>query len=406
MRVSYLIAIVLLLVGHASCEVRVSASLSKPEYLAGEPVEVIVTVMNIGFDPVVDEGPREVALEVVGEAKRPEPPDIWGCFAGEGFGYGNSIGVDHPPHIEPGASKQFRAILRGYDLRSGHYSLRASGVVDIRTPSKSSGRGDLVPGSNFDQTLTLTVRAATENQLRATYEPYVMQGDSPSGYEARDAINEMAPTFLEKTILQFAVMYPNEADAAIRGLSRIDTAETRRDLVGLYDSTTDWKVAESIVRALAQMNSKDQIKFFAGLLPGHVSPPEDRIRQYAILAIGRLDGNDGVEILRQFLRADATKMSEHTRYVVAIALANGGSRRAVPVLINMYRDPSDEVQSGVCDSLESLTHRNWCDGTIDIAGMQSEWRSWWAKNSSTVRIFGTNECPAENVVSPGLRAPN
>src|SRR5947208_15250858 len=45
----------------------------------------------------------------------------------------------------------------------------------------------------------------------------------------------------------------------------------------------------------------DQLGFFAGLLPGHSSEPEDRIRQWAVLAIGRLGGDHGVDLLSSFL---------------------------------------------------------------------------------------------------------
>jgi hypothetical protein len=41
----------------------------------------------------------------------------------------------------------------------------------------------------------------------------------------------------------------------------------------LFDKSTDLNIRESIVHALAETNSSDQLGFFASLLPGHSSEP-------------------------------------------------------------------------------------------------------------------------------------
>lgn len=212
---------------------------------------------------------------------------------------------------------------------------------------------------------------------------------------AQDAIAEMAPPFLEKTILGFAA-YQGGTDFAIRGLSRIDTAEARSDLVGLFDQTYDLRVRASIVHALAEMSTKDQLAFFASLLPWRPASLDDRIREYAILAIGRVGGDDGVQILQRFLSADGANAPDHIRSSIAIALASGESRAAIPVLIDLYGDSSGEVQDSVCESLLSLTHLGWCDGSGNVSRLQPQWRDWWAKNASTTKIYGTDHCPALN----------
>ena len=401
MRVTSAVLMILSLAAQASCQVRVSARLTKAEYLESEPVEVIVKITNVGSEPVAyEQGWRDVALAVEGQEKRPAPPNIWGCFAGEGGGIVG--GIDHPPLLPPGASIEFKYLLRDYELRPGQYSLRASGRAAVRWKFYGNNpllhgpqfhEGDAVPGAVFDQILALRVRAGTESELHRAYEPYVTEASTPgSAYEARDAISEMAPAFLEKTILGFA-RYPDGVGLAIRGLSRIDTAEARNDLVALFNNASALTVRGSIVHALAQMDSRDQLGFFASLLPGHVSPTEDEIRQYAILAIGRVGGDQGVEILRQFVRIHGSEESARTRSVVAIALASAGSRNAIPALIDMYGDTNGEVQNSVCGSLLSLTHMGWCDGSGDVSKLQSEWRRRWKRDQSSAKIYGTNDCP-------------
>jgi hypothetical protein len=407
MRVACLILTMLSLAAQASCQVRVSARLTKAEYLEGEPIEVIVKITNVGSDPVAyEKGSGHVALEVEGQEKRPAPPNLWGCFAGEGGGVGSGS-IDHPPLLPPAASTEFKYLLRNYQLHSGRFTLRAFGGAGVRWNFYDSNHlpqtprfheGDTVPGGDFDQTLALRLRVGTESELRRAYQPYIAEvstGSLDRGYEARDAISEMAPAFLEKTILGFA-NYQDGAGFAIRGLSRIDTADARNDLVSLFDRTSDLGIRGSIVHALAEMNSGDQLKFFASLLPGHVSSAEDEIRQYAILAIGRVGGDDGIEMLGQFLRVHGADASTRTRSVVAIALASGGSRKAIPILINMYGDSNGEVQNSVCGSLLTLTHTSWCDGSGDVFKLQAEWRRWWRKDQSTAKIYGTNDCPTLN----------
>ena len=407
MKVPYLISIVLWLTAQASCQVHVSASLTKAEYLEGEPIEVVVKITNIGSDPVAyEKGSGHVALEAEGQRKRPTPPNLWGCFAGEGWG-GGAGGIDHPPLLAPGASTEFRYLLRDYQLLAGRYTVHASGQAGVRWKLYGSDlsahparfrEGDSVPGADFDQTLSLLVRVGGESELRTVYEPWVKEASAglpDRADEARDAISDMAPVFLEKTILGFA-KYRDGAEFAIKGLSRIDTAEARGELIGLFDETSDLGVRRSIVHALAEMNSADQLDFFASLLPGHISESDDNIRQYAVLAIGRLGGEGGVETLQQFLRVYGAQASVRTRSVIAIALASGVSRKAIPILIGMYADSSGEVMNSVCGSLLSLTHMSWCDGSGNVSRLQSEWRAWWAENAPTAKLFGTDTCPALN----------
>lgn len=181
-------------------------------------------------------------------------------------------------------------MLRNHLLAPGEYSLRVSGDPGVYwkfygavRPTGKFQNGDPVPGATFDQTIKLRILPATEAELRAAYAPYIAAIDMefPS-YPSRDAIAEMAPPFLEKTILSFATQ-PQSAFLAVRGLERIDTAESRTDLAALYKKSYDLHLRVAIVEALARMNSVDQLSFMASLLAGPSSEADDYIHEYAAL---------------------------------------------------------------------------------------------------------------------------
>lgn len=414
MKVSLIPAFLLLAV-QASCQVKVAVFPSKAHYLEGEPISVIVRVTNVGSDPLGhDYCDGHVELAVVGQ-RRLTSPNLWGCFGG-GVGSGSGCGIDHPPMLLPGKGTDFTYLLHDYRLKSGDYLLQVSGKAGVRWKFVGDYRpdgpspvhasrfldGDPVPGALFDQKITLSVRRASLDELKIAFSPYVHDAgswDPQVNYPARDAISEMAPPFLEKMISEFAAN-PYTASFAVKGLSRIDTDESHADLVKLFDKSTDLNIRESIVHALAETNSSDQLGFFAGLLPGHTSEPEDRVRQWAVLAIGRLGGDHGVDLLSSFLNGTSTRPSPWLRSVIATALSSSRSKSAIPILIDMYGDADGLVRNNVCGSLMSLTHRRWCDGSGQTARLQSSWRNWWQENGSSTKVYGTEECTTPNEAPP------
>jgi hypothetical protein len=410
-----LLPALLLLALPATAQVKVDVLSPRQHYLEGEPITVIVRVTNVGSDPVGYDGcDGRVDLVVVGQQKI-TPPNLWGCFAGGVLG-GTGCGIDHPPLLSPGKSTDFPYLLRDYRLKPGEYVLQASGKAGVRwhftgdyvrpgpAPVRTSKfhDGEPVPGELFDQKLRLSIRQADPEELRTVFIPYVRDAassDPQVSYPARDAISEAAPPFLEKTIFEFAAC-PNTVSFAVKGLSRIDTNESRSDLVNLFNRSTVPITQEYIVQALAAMSSSDQLDFFTGLLRPSDSEPDDKILQWAILAIGRHGGDRGVDFLGSYQNANGTKLSPWLRSVLATALSNSKSERAVPILIEMYADPDGLVRNNVCGSLMSLTHRTWCDGSGQTARLQSTWRDWWRKHRPSTKIYGPQECIAPSESSP------
>jgi hypothetical protein len=410
-----LLPVVLFLAVPATGQVKVDVLTPRQQYLEGEPITVTVRVTNVGSDPVGYDGcDGRVDLGVVGQQKT-SPPNLWGCFGG-GVISGTGCGIDHPPMLAPGKTTDFVYLLRDYRLKPGEYVLQASGKAGVRwhfapsflranaapRPASRFHDGEPVPGELFEQKLTLHIAQADPQELKTAFIPYVRDAassDPQVSYPARDAISEAASPFLEKTIFEFASS-PNTVAFAVKGLSRIDTDESRWDLVKLFNSTTDLRLRESIVQALAELSSSDQIGFFTGLLLASGSELDDKILQWAILAIGRHGGDRGVDFLSWFQNANGTKPSAWLRSVVATALSTSKSERAIPILIEMYADPDSLVRNNVCGSLASLTHRTWCDGSGQTARLQSTWRDWWQKHGPSTKVYGPEECPAPGEASP------
>lgn len=401
-----------LLVGLASsafaglCQVDVSAKLDRSEYLVGEPVFVIVEVRNVGSEGIGYSNCDGHADLTVPGAQRKQTPNLHGCFGGEGGG-GGGCGLYDPPLLLPGKAVFFRYLLKGYRLESGEYDLHASGRAGVRwffgagrSRSDVSDRkeGDPVEGAMFDVWLRLIVRKGTEDQLRRRYARYVDEATNSYGMaapsrDAREAIAEMAPPFLEKTILSFADQ-PETSGLAVEGLRQIPTEASRADLVGLFEKSADLKLRSSIVRALAGIATTTELPFLASLLPGHSSAFDDAIRISAALGIGRLGGAGAVEILRSAPHSPNAEV----RGAVAEALGNTRSPSAVPILIAMYSD--DSVQDRVCWALATLTHYQWCDGSGKTTETQRKWRKWWRRHASGLTLYGMDQCVAPGALLP------
>jgi hypothetical protein len=387
------------------CQVSITVKLDQSEYLVGEPIFVIVDATNIGAEALgYSTGDGHADLTVPG-GQHKQAPLLRGCYTGVGSGSGG--GIFHPPLIPPGQTVSFRYLLKGYRLRSGAYVLRANGKAGVRwffgagrnsSPVSERKVGDPVEGATFDVSLSLSIREGTEDELRQRYVRYVNIAVSESGMsvpsrEAREAIAEMAPPFLEKTILEFANQ-PETAALAVEGLGQIPTPASREDLVRLYDKSADLTLRAAIVEKLAGIATLAELPFFASLLPGRSSKLDDRIRVPAVLGIGRLGGEDAVKALQS---APASPNPE-VRQTVALALGNTRSPAAVPILIEMYSD--EPVRNDVCGALATLTHYQWCDGGGSVTETQAKWKEWWGSHASRLRLYGIDECAALATLLP------
>jgi hypothetical protein len=384
------------------CQVHVDLRTNQPDYLAGEPIFVVVDVKNIGTEPVgYSNCDGHVDLTVPGGQKK-QVPALFGCFSGQGGSSG--CGIDHPPMMNPGQTVSFWYLLKGYNLLAGDYLLQVEGKAGVRwkyypdyspraappLPAKHS-ETDPVEGQIFASSMRLTIRDATEAELKQRYASYVADaegGDIKRRVRAREAIAEMAPPFLEKTLLGFASQ-PEDAHLAVEGLGQIPTAESRSDLIALYDKSADLRLRGAIVEKLAEIGTTQEIRFFASLLPGRSTPLDDEMRVFAALGLARIGGKEAVRDLASALQSPNPQF----RAALAEALGNTRDPDAIPVLIQLYADSQGPVQSSVCSALITLTHYQWCNGSGNAAEIQVKWRDWWRRHASELPLYGAAQCP-------------
>lgn len=378
----------------AAAQVEIDAHLDKVQYLAGEPIVIVVDVRNTGGEAVAySESYGDVSFSVVGASRR-VPPNIFGCYSGQSsrstIGFGS-----HPPLLAPGETTSFKYLLKEYDLVAGQYSLAVSGRAGVQR--KDSGT-EPVPGAQFQRTLSLNVVAASDDELRRAFAPRVSDADGSDPtrrYAARAAIIESAPRFLDTLIARFAAE-DQYGIAAIEALGRLATTESRAQLRNLFASSRDSRRSATVV-ALARVGHRDDTEFLAGVL--HDPDVDTGSRGYAALGLGHIGGERAVQDLE---RALPTAPSD-VRSSIATALGNTRSRTAVPVLIGMFGN--NPAQDAVCSSLRTLTHRAWCDNSGgDPAAYRRRWLRWWNENGSSAPVFGQDECPAEPAVAPYVAA--
>src|SRR3954447_2594189 len=231
-----------LLAGPAWAQVQVEVRTEKPQFLAGEPIFVIVEVKNVGTEQVAYNGasvkpPPELSVR---NGERRVIKDLSGCGSESGVSGGFGV-TDHPPMLQPGKSTTSHYLLRGYRLKPGTYELRVSGTVDVAwrepsfvqtgapRPAFTRSITEPVEGATIDRTLALTIVVASEEALRAAYAPYVAaaaQSFSRAGNQAVDGSLEMALPFLEPAIRTLIKRRGHErgfAYAAAEAVAEIDT---------------------------------------------------------------------------------------------------------------------------------------------------------------------------------------
>jgi hypothetical protein len=402
-----LAVVILLLAGPAWAQVEVQVRTEKPQFLAGEPIFVIVEVKNVGTEQVAYDGasvkpPLELSVR---NGERRVIKGLTGCGSGNGESGGFGV-TDHPPVLQPGKSTTFRYLLRGYRLKPGTYELHVSGTLDVAwrepsfvqtgapRPAFTRSITEPVEGATVDRTLALTIMVASGEALRAAYASYIAaaaESFSRAGNQAVDGILEMAPAFLEPDIRTLVKRRGHErgfAYAAAQALAEIDTPSSRAELMDWFDRSDDLQIRSSIVNAVARARHPNNLPFLASLLPGRSTQVDNRIRRDAALGIGMIGGEAAVEALR-----DAPRIPDPlVAGAVLEALGNTRSKSAIPILIERAEGQKGYVSNDVCNALMTLTHLGWCGG-VGLEETQKKWRTWWGANAKDVRVYSSDDCP-------------
>jgi len=368
----------------------------RAEYLAGEPVFVVLTVSNETNEPVwLDfKSPdmpllcHDFAVEVPGAESAQEQ---WGCgFAGS---CGRSL-----RELLPGKSLTLRQLLNSqFRLQPGAFATRAHTAVVVHAQNLS----DYPQIAQFDVTDTLTVKVqrGNENQLKAAFQPFVEELDSPDlmkRSEAAGAITALAPPFLEDVLVELTKS--SYAHTAIGALRKADTSKTREALAQIATGDGDSMLRIEAARNLGRMHDTTYLPTLFKLM----ETDDKQIQNAAAEAAGNLGGAAAVPRLAVLVSSPDAE----TRRAGTNGLGDAQASQAVPILIGLLLDSDANVRQAAVSGLWLLTHRaafennQWADVTSpqSAAAVHQRWVYWWNSHGKDSKIHGLADCaPPESL---------
>jgi hypothetical protein len=366
--------------------------LSKRTYSAGEPVFLIFEVENKGKQPVMIGiadplsfcGGYEIKVEGA------KSQQSFGCYGGVG---GSCASSDEA--LKPGGRHTDRILLnQSYDLRQpARYSLRVTHELPY-----GLGDGDLaLLGPNgthetFDAQLEIVLESSSDSELKPEFQKYLLDlqsGDSRR-MEAADVIANLAPPFLEGTILHM-LDSPELRHFAVRGLRNLGTPAAHTALVSFVKNSQPTQVAgeyQDAIRYLGEIGDHNDLAVL--LQVAHANPPDSYIRSVAMESAGEVGGDDAVPLLA----AELKDPSIDVRQSAVRALYLTGSRVAVPVLIELLRSPEERVSGTAEFGLQALTHHSATkpDSAVQPSATYAKWSEWWDTHRESATIFKYDQC--------------
>jgi len=367
--------------------------LSKRTYSAGEPVFLIFEVENKGKQSVMigTADPRSFCggyeIKVEGAKSR----EAFGCY---GDVVGSCAGSDEM--LKPGDRHTDRILLnQSYDLRqSGRYSLRVTHTLPY-----GPGDGDLALlgpkglHETFDAQLEIVLEPSSDSKLKPEFQNYLadLQSGDPSGRrEAADVIANLAPAFLEGTILQM-LDSPELRYFAVRGLRNLGTPAAHQALASFVKNSPPTEAAgeyQDAIRYLGEIGDRSDLAML--LQVAHANPPDSYSRTVAMESAGEVGGDDAVPLLAQELKDP----SPNVKQSAVRALYSTGSRLAVPVLIELLRSPEERVSGTAEFGLRVLTHHSATRPSSGVkpASTYPIWTQWWNTYRDSATIYKLDQC--------------
>lgn len=369
-------------------------NLSKPSYSAGEPVFLIFEVENKGTEPVMVQTADPLSfcggykIDIAGVRGQED----LGCYGGAGGSCASSDTV-----LQSDEKHSDRILLnRSYDLRQpGRYALRVHHELPY-----GPGNGDLAqltaPGHAreiFDADLEIVIEPARESELKIQFQKYghdLQSGDERQKIEAAQVIVNLAPPFLEETIIQM-LGSARWSFLAVRGLRNLGTPSAHRALVNFVKNSEPvqaYGAYQEAIRYIGDVRDREDLPML--LETAHANPPESDSHEFAMEAAGKVGGDDAVPLLTR----ETKNPSIDARQSAVRALYLTGSRRAVPVLIELLRSPEERVSGTAEFGLQVLTHR--VPKGVNSAGTQAfvypKWVEWWNTHTDSATIFKYDQC--------------
>jgi hypothetical protein len=370
---------------------------NKANYLVGEPVLVALTVSNGGDKSIfIDlKSPDlakllcdDFAVEVPGAESAQEQ---WGC------GFAGSCGRGFR-EVLPGKSLSLRRLLNSqFRLQPGVYAIHAHTAIVVH----GQNLFDSTQIAQFDvvDTLMVKVERSNKNELKAAFQPFVEELDSPDlmkRSEAAGAITTLAPPFLEDVLIELTKS--SFAYAAIGALRKADTAKTREALVQIATGTGDSMLRIEAARNLGRTHDATYLPTLLKLM----ETDDKGVQNTAAEAAGNLGGPAAVPQLAALVSSSDVE----TRRAGTNGLGDSHASQAVPILIGLLLDSDANVRQAAVSGLYLLTHRaafennQWADVTSpqSAVAVHQRWVSWWNSHGKNSKIHGSADCaPPESL---------
>lgn len=395
--VSVLVASFALVSSPCAAQLEGSFSLSKPKYLAGEPVFLSFTVKNTGERPIQIPTAEPLSFcsnyhfEIKGVRDRWSLP----C-GGEGRG-GSCASVAET--LRPGKSHTDRILLNvAYDLRRpGTYSLHATHRLKYGPADEHlSALEQSASYQDFQSQEQIVIEPSTEDELRSGFAEYLQDLDSADAHakvEAAKVIAYLAPKFLEPTILKM-LDTPLLQGFGVEGLRNLGTPTAHQMLAEFVKKSPPTNVVgpyQDALRYLGEIGDAGDVPIL--LAAARVNTPDSSSRMLAIHSAGMAGGTAAVSALE----LELNDPSLDTQQATVRALYMTGSRTAVPVLIGLLRSPEWRVSGTAEYGLQVLTHRSGAKTDAmnpPPSDTYSKWMRWWNTDGKTATIYRADQCGA------------
>jgi HEAT repeat protein len=298
--------------------------------------------------------------------------------------------------LKPGGRHIDRILLnQSYDLRQpGTYPLQVT--HDLPYDPGNDDLTMLYPGGShetFNARLEIVLEASQDSELKPEFQKYLLNLESRDPQrktEAAQVIANLAPVFLERTILHM-LDSPDLKYFGVRGLRNLGTPTAHHALISFVENsppTQEVGAYQDAIRYLGEIG--DHADLAPLLQVAHANPPESYSRELAMESAGKVGAAAAVPLLAAELR----DRSVDARQSAVRALYLTGSRSAVPVLIELLRSPEARVSETAEFGLQALTHRSATESNSEVTSAESyaKWNRWWQSHRDSAYIFRYYQC--------------
>jgi len=408
----FLLSLLLLIspkLAFAQIEAVARFKMDKQKFLLGEPVFCDFVIKNTGKnifyfryrapDRILNKDlENEPNFRVTGKNKRPLPdPAPQRCGGAKGSAVYGSV------MLPPGQTHTERWLLNQWARfrQPGHYGVHANRRIPLFGSEPGTAGASSIAGyvTALDD-LQFEVAPASESELRAALEPYVKKLDALPPADVAESVMVATtlpqPFFIDK--LELLARAPAsehrwDPSQALEGLARLGTPAAWRALVEIARGRNSAGAklpgpsptpADEPLRAYAVLllAEKGNASFLPAILEIMDAAPPD-LRQDALRSLGFFHTPRAAEALFQNLRS--TNSSDRVNAV--LGLKNLGGKNSIPAILDMLKDPDDEVRQVANFTLQGLTGQHFTlspsANRAESESIARQWHDWWLAHAST-----------------------